>query len=227
MLTTPNASTATSHSWPKVRRRTPRNAGLNCATALARVAVQPAHGEAVSERVIRRLLGGDLEAPLQALHTLLVGKLDRLAPLLGPTVTTLVSHRDFAVAEAAALLANRWGIPVSVDAQPLPLFYKLELNGPLEVDHALTDERTGAMRVESELGWTQMLRSTAQALAKAADVDELTIRRRAAMFIQEWGGLEAFGPQAVTRLEGQLRESGRKALGMTLLLGQTCATSMS
>ncbi len=174
----------------------------NCAMKLA---VQPAHGEAVSERVIRRLLGGDLDAPLQALQTLLVCKLDHLAPLLGPTVAALVSHRDFAVAEAAALLANRWGIPVSVDAQPLPLFYKLELDGPLEVDRALTDERTGAMRVESVLGWTQMLRSTAQAIAKAADVDELTIRRRAAMFIQEWGGLEAFGPQAVTRLEDQLR----------------------
>lgn len=173
----------------------------NCALKLA---VQPAHGEAVFERVIRRLLDGDLDAPLQALQTLLVGKLDRLAPLLGPTVAALVSHRDFAVAEAAALLANRWGIPVSVDAQALPLFYKLELAGTLEADHALTDERTGAMRVESDLGWTQMLRSTAQALAKAADVDELTIRRRAATFIQEWGGLEAFGPQAVTRLEGQL-----------------------
>lgn len=69
----------------------------------------------------------------------------------------------------------------------------------------MTDERTGAMRVESELGWTQMLRYTAQALAQAADVDELTIRRRAAIFIQEWGGLEAFGTQAITRLEGQLR----------------------
>lgn len=174
----------------------------NCALKLA---VQSAHGEAVSERLIRRLLGGDLDAPLQALQTMLVGKLDRLAPLLGPTVAALVRHRDFAVAEAAALLANRWNIPVSADAQPLPLFYKLELDGPLEVDRALMDERTGAMRVESELGWTQMLRSTAQALAKAAGVDELTIRRRAAMFIQEWGGLEAFGPQAVTRLEGQLR----------------------
>lgn len=61
------------------------------------------------------------------------------------------------------------------------------------------------MRVESELGWTQMLRSTARALTKATDIDELTIRRRAAIFIQEWGGLEAFGPEAVTRLEGQLR----------------------
>lgn len=174
----------------------------NCALMLA---VQPVHGEAVFERVIRRLLGGDLDAPLQALQTLLVGKLDRLAPLLGPTVAALVSHRDFAVAEAAALLANRWGITVSVDVQPLPLFYTLELVGPLEVDSALTDARTGAMRVESELEWTQILRSTAQALAKTADVGELTIRRRAAMFIQKWGGLEAFGPQAVTRLEGQLR----------------------
>ncbi|CDG80804.1 putative uncharacterized protein [Janthinobacterium agaricidamnosum NBRC 102515 = DSM 9628] len=173
----------------------------NCALKLA---VQPDHGEAVFERVIRRLLGGDLDAPLQALQTLLVGKLDRLAPLLGPTVVALVSHRDLAVAEVAGLLANRWGIPVSVDAQPLPLFYNLELDGPLEVDRALMDERTGAMRVESELGWTQMLRSTAQALAKAADVDELTIRRRAAMFIQKWGGLETFGPRAITRLEGQL-----------------------
>ncbi|MFP3655967.1 hypothetical protein, partial [Burkholderia sp. SIMBA_052] len=115
-----------------------------------------------------------------------------------------MNHRDFAVAEAATLLANRWGIPVSLDAQQLPLFYKLELVGSLSGGRTLTDERTGAMRVESELGWTQMLRDTAQALAKAADVSELTIRRRAAMFVQEWGGLEAFGPQAVTRLEGQL-----------------------
>lgn len=174
----------------------------NCALKLA---VQPGHGEAVAEQVIRRLLGGDLDAPLQGLHILLVGKLDHLAPVLGPTVATLVSHRDFAVAEAAVLLANRWGIPVSVDAQPLPLFYKLELHGPLEVDRPLTDERTGAMHVESELGWTQMLRYPAQTLAKAADVNELTIRRRAAIFIHEWGGLEAFGLQGVTRLEAQLR----------------------
>ncbi len=174
----------------------------NCVLKLA---AQSAQGEAVSERVIRLLLGGDLDSPLQALQIMAVGMLDRLSPLLGSAVTSLAMHRDFAVAEAATLLANRWSIPVTVDAQPLPLFYKLKLDGPLEADHALTDERTGAMRVESELGWTEMLRSTAQALAKAADVDELTIRRRAAMFIQEWGGLEAFGPQAVRRLEDQLR----------------------
>ncbi|WP_245937010.1 ATP-binding protein [Undibacterium pigrum] len=178
-----------------------RNA-RNCALKLA---VQPTHGETVSERVMRRLLDGDLDAPLQALQILLLGKLDHLAPLLGPTAAKLVSHRDFAVAEAATLLSKRWGNPILMDGQPLPLFYKFELVGSLKVDRELTDERTGAMRVESELGWTQILRSTAQALAKAADVDELTIRRRAAMFIQEWGGLEAFGPNAVTRVEDQLR----------------------
>jgi hypothetical protein len=179
----------------------------NCALKLA---VQPVHGEAIFERIIRRLLNGDLDAPLQALQTLLLSKLDRIPPLLSPTVAALVNHRDFAVAEAAALLASSWGIPISVDTRPLPLFYKLVLNGTLEADLALTDERTGAMRVESELGWTQMLRSAAQALAKAADVDELTIRRRAAIFIQEWGGLEVFGRQAVARLEGQLNTLGMK-----------------
>lgn len=92
-----------------------------------------------------------------------------------------------------------------MDTKPLPLFYSLELEASSESDHALRDERTGAMRVESPLGWTQMLRSTSQHLAQAADIDEMTVRRRAAMFIQDWGGLEAFGPSGVKRLEAQLR----------------------
>lgn len=92
-----------------------------------------------------------------------------------------------------------------MNAKPLPLFYSLELEAPSEGDHAFIDERTGAMRVESPLGWTQMLRSTAQHLAQAAGIDEMTIRRRAAMLIQDWGGLEAFGPSGVERLEAQLR----------------------
>ena len=92
-----------------------------------------------------------------------------------------------------------------MDATPLPLFYSLELEHPSEGDPAFRDERTGAMRVESPLGWTQMLSSTARHIAKVAGIDEMTIRRRAAMFIQDWGGLEAFGPSGVKRLEAQLR----------------------
>ena len=92
-----------------------------------------------------------------------------------------------------------------MDATPLPLFYLLEFSDLPESDQAFTDERTGAMRVESPLGWTRMLRSTARHIAKAADIEEMTVRRRAAMFIQDWGGLEAFGPSGVKELEAQLR----------------------
>src|SRR5690606_5777809 len=80
-----------------------------------------------------------------------------------------------------------------------------DLERPPEGDQAFTDERTGAMRVESPLGWTEMLRSTARHIAKAAGIEEMTVRRRAAMFIQDWGGLEAFGPSGTKRLETQLR----------------------
>lgn len=38
-----------------------------------------------------------------------------------------------------------------------------------------------------------------------AGIDEMTVRLRAAMFIQDWGGLETFGPLGVKRLEAQLR----------------------
>lgn len=170
-----------------------------------RLSEQTGHGQALFESLMQRLLAGDADAPLQALQTLLAHEELNLAPKLGATVAALVNHRDIAVAESAALLTHRWGVTVSMDPKPLPLIYKLELEGASEGDHAFKDERTGAMRVESPLGWTQMLRSTAQQLAEAAGIDEVTVRRRAAMFIQEWGGLEAFGPSAVKRLESQLR----------------------
>ncbi|RTQ32271.1 ATP-binding protein [Variovorax gossypii] len=170
-----------------------------------RLAGQAGHGQALFKSLMRRLLTGDSDAPLHALGTLLAVDSAGLAPELGTAVAALVSHRDISIAESAALLSHRWGLAVSMDAKPLPLFYSLELEALSEGDHALKDERTGAMRVESPLGWTQMLRSTAQHLAQAAGIDEMTIRRRAAMLIQDWGGLEAFGPSGVKRLEAQLR----------------------
>ena len=174
----------------------------NCAL---RLSGQTGHGQALFKSLMQRLLAGDSDAPLQALQTLLAGKNVDLAPQVGAAVAALVSHRDIAVAESAALLSYRWGVTVSTGAKPLPLFYQLELDGTSEGELAFKDDRTGAMRIESPLGWTQMLRSTAQRLAEAARIDEMTVRRRAAIFIQEWGGLEAFGPSAVKRLESQLR----------------------
>lgn len=174
----------------------------NCTVCLAG---QAGHGEALFKSLMRRLLIGDSDAPLHALGTLLAVDSADLAPEFDTAVAPLVGHRDISIAESAALLSHRWGVEVSMDAKPLPLFYSLELEAPSEGDHAFKDERTGAMRVESQLGWTQMLRSTAQQLAQATGIDEMTVRLRAAMFIQEWGGLEAFGPLGVKRLEAQLR----------------------
>lgn len=174
----------------------------NCTLSLAR---QVGLGQALFKSLMRRLIAGELDAPLQALGALLAADSANLAPELFSAVAALVSHRDIAVAESAALLSHRWRQAVPVDAIPLPLFYRLELEHPPEGDQAFTDERTGAMRVESPLGWTEMLRSTARHIGKAAGIEEITVRRRAAMFIQDWGGLEAFGPSGIKRLETQLR----------------------
>jgi len=154
---------------------------------------------------MRRLLAGESDAPLQALGTLLAADSADFAPDLGAAVAALVSHRDIALAESAALLSHRWGLAVCLDATSLPLFYNLELGHSSEGDPAFRDERTGAMRIESPLGWTEMLSSTARHIAKVAGIDEMTVRLRAAMFIQDWGGLEAFGLSGVKRLEAQLR----------------------
>lgn len=174
----------------------------NTTLALGR---QVGPGHSLSTSITRRLMDGVLDAPLQALVTLLATDSAHLKPELGSTVAALVGHPDIAVAESAALLSHRWGLTVSVDATQLPLFYRLELGHLPEGDQAFTDERTGAMRVESLLGWTDMLRSTARHIAKTAGIEEVTVRRRAAMFIQNWGGLDAFGPSGVDRLEAQLR----------------------
>ncbi|MDZ4105702.1 MAG: ATP-binding protein [Nitrosomonas sp.] len=174
----------------------------NCTLSLAR---QTGLGESLFESLMRRLMGGELDAPLQALGMLLAADSANHAPELGSAVAELVSHRDIAVAESAAYLSYRWGLDVPLDAIPMPLFYRLELEHPPEGDQAFMDERTGAMRVESPLGWTEMLRSTARQISKAAGITEMTVRQRAAMFIHDWGGLETFGPSGIKRLEAQLR----------------------
>ena len=55
------------------------------------------------------------------------------------------------------------------------------------------------MRIEVDLGWTQMLRPVARRLAELADCDEMNIRQRAATYIQQWGGLPAFEPGATKK----------------------------
>ncbi len=179
----------------------------NCALRLSE---QGPVGQAAFELAMRRLLAGGFDEPLQALLTLLLLDHEHFAVPLGVAVADLVNHRDLAVGEAAGLLMRRWGVSVSPDSEPLPLFYKFQLTGALEEDNALVDEATGAMRVETALGWTHMLSPIAQVLAEAAGSGELNIRQRAATFIQEWGGLEEFGLPALKRLEAQLRALSMK-----------------
>ncbi|QBE64917.1 ATP-binding protein [Pseudoduganella lutea] len=180
---------------------TVRQHAQHCALQLAHLT---RYGELVFELTMRRLLAGASDEPLQALLTLLLLDHNCLAPTLGRAVANLVNHRDLGVAEAAELLAGRWAIQVSKNKQTLPLFYQIELVGSADESRTLLDNATGAIRLEDAMGWTQMYRPVAQALAKAAGSDELHIRQRAAMFIQEWGGIEEFGQNALKRLERKL-----------------------
>ena len=90
----------------------------NCTLSLAR---QAGLGQSLFKSLMRRLIAGELDAPLQALGTLLAADSVNLAPKLGSTVAALISHRDIAVAESAALLSHRWGLAVFLDATPLPV----------------------------------------------------------------------------------------------------------
>ena len=169
------------------------------------LAVHSTGGQIVFENTITRLLTGTLDEPFQALQILLLLKQNHFAAKFGDLVSGLTNHRDVAVAEAACLLAQYWQLPVSIDFHPLPLTYRLALDGDPDHENALLDPVSGAMRIEVDLGWTQMLRPVARRLAELADCEEMNIRQRAATFIQQWGGLAAFGPGATKKIESQLR----------------------
>jgi hypothetical protein len=134
-------------------------------------------------------------------------------------VGALVNHRDLCVALAARQLARHWGLPVSVTSDPLPLVYRLSLADEFDDSMALTDEVTGAMRIENPMGWTRPLLSLVKALAQASGVEEANLRQRAAMFIVEWGGLETFGRSANEALEAHLRSLGMRTQYLKPQLG--------
>ena len=173
-----------------------------CALQLGK---QHSLGREVFLLTIARLLAGELDEPWQGMQMLLLADDQRHATRLGAVVCSLVNHRDLSVAVAARHLALRWELPVSTTSEPLPLVYQLSLDDGLGEGRALVDEDSGAMRVESALGWTSMLKSVIEELAQATGIDGLNLRQRAAMLIREWGGLDAFGLPAIKRLEAHLR----------------------
>lgn len=187
------------------------------------------HGQAVFGLVLNRLLAGSLDEPLQALLILLGIPSEKLDERFAATLLGLAHHRDVAVAEAAVMVASRWGIALPRKIEPLPLFYQLEIDARATESDPLLDDESGAMRLESALGWTRHLTSVAASISQASGVDVMDIRRRAAMFIQDWGGMDAFGPQASKRLtshlraiEMQIRYSKPHAMAGVLALRHVC-----
>ncbi len=160
-----------------------RRHARNCILDLAQAQTQ---GQAAFALVLNRLLAGRLDEPLQALLILLgLPSYQSDERFLG-ALSGLAHHKDIAVAEAAILLASRCGISPQRKMEPLPLFYRLEIEGAQEEIDPLLDDDTGAMRLENALGWTRHLGPVAASLAEASGLDEVVIRRRAAMFIQDF-----------------------------------------
>lgn len=179
-----------------------RRHARNCILDLAQGDTQ---GQTTFTLVLNHLLAGRLDEPLQALLILLGLSSDQLDERFSEALSGLAHHTDVAVAEAAVMLASRWGVALPRKMEPLPLFYQLEIEGAQEESDPLLDDDTGAMRLENALGWTRNLVPVAASLAEASGVDEVVIRRRAALFIQDWGGMDGFGPPALKRLTSQLR----------------------
>lgn len=162
-------------------------------------------GATIFAEMVSSLLAGSGDEPAEALQFLLRDTQDTLSSALGENVASLVNHPDFAVAEAALVLMKRWGRPVSMTASALPSFYMLileDLDG--EFDAAtLADDSSGAMRVEDPLGWTAMFPRLVKSLARQ-DITPTQIRYRSRMFIDQWGGLAAFGNTATDQVLADL-----------------------
>jgi hypothetical protein len=166
---------------------------------------QTAIGRDVFLRLVRALLSGDADEPAHALQLLLLNS-ESLSTELDEVIVGLVKHPDYAVAEAAVVLSSRRGRPVTIPQEALPPFYQLVLENEDDDDYEasmLTDGDFGAMRVEAPFGWTSMFSVQVNSLARGR-VTPAHIRHRCRMFIETWGGLQAFGKLATDKLQADL-----------------------
>lgn len=131
----------------------------------------------------------------------------RLAAHFRGRVQMLADDPDAGVAAAASFLAERWGLPVSVERRDLPSFYQLHFPEQ-DADvrgKALVDGQTRGMIIEDPLGWTEGWESFAELLAEKAGLPALQVRRRVAQLIHSWGGVGAYGHSASKELESELK----------------------
>jgi hypothetical protein len=168
-------------------------------------------GSAIFAKIVRMLLAGEHEKPLEALQLLHLDDRDSLAIELGDCVAALVEAPDYAVAESASLLAKRWGRREAMTPNALPPFYDFILEGS-DADFEppeLADPTSGAMLIENPLGWTFPFKRLVDSLARPG-VSVGHVRHRCRMLIEQWGGLEAFGQAATDRLLADLRRLDMK-----------------
>lgn len=163
-------------------------------------------GKKVFVALVRRLLVGRDDEPADGIMLLLLDTSDRAAPELSREILQLTNHADFAVAESSSILARRWGLVLCPEDEALPSFYSLILESDdTFVRPHLVDSATGSMVVEDPSGWTYAFKDQIKMLANTG-VSISSIRLRCSMFINQWGGLEAFGSSASNRLQEKLRQ---------------------
>jgi hypothetical protein len=168
--------------------------------------LKKAGGSLIFELVVTSLMTGKRDCPLHGAELLLLDGTDATSSLLGDLVASAVNHPDYAVAELADAVAQRWKMPVAFTPAELPIFYSLDMDDASEqmAPHSLLDSDSGAMRVESVRGWTEMFHGLVQML-QCPEVTDWQVQLRCRTLIAQWGGLAKFGPAGTTALQGELR----------------------
>lgn len=162
-------------------------------------------GRPVFAELIRLLLSGGDDYPAIGLHLLACQPDSKHLEDWRTQIVELTDHDDYAVATMARQLAQFLTIPVVPMQTRLPAFYSLDLG---EVEPSAPEQlyapHSGAMLVNSPFGWTRAYVDLVETLAKGG-VSPTHIRYRAAMLIDDWGGLEKFGNPATKALKSSLR----------------------
>jgi hypothetical protein len=165
-------------------------------------------GRVVFLKLVKALLSGSGDEPLHGVLLLSRAPAQLVVAEFATTVASCVDHPDYAVSVIVERLAQRWDVTAPMARRELPGFYQLALpEDDSDFEPPTVDPDSGAMRVEDPMGWTTDLGFMIQPLARDR-VTVALIRRRCAMFISKWGGLEEFGHTATERLRarlGQLR----------------------
>ena len=158
------------------------------------------------ESLIRELVAGQGDDPVYGMQLLLLDGAEILSDRLGALVAAALNHPDFAVAEIATTVAERWRQPSAMTPAELPPFYQLELSETSEHagKHSLRDQDSGAMHVESVRGWTEMF-LTLIGMLECSEATKWQIQLRCRTLIAQCGGMEKFGPAGTKALQSELR----------------------